>query len=400
MKKFRYIAIFCVLIITGIIFFDHRINLAIERELNKRDLSQIKHDYANIIRDRGGIIKDYACKKGDLLLFGSSELKSPAEQNPIRVFPNKGAEYDVSIYGREYTQCLQHAASINSINTLQPNSKVAILLTLQWFFYKDGVEKKDYECNFSKYQFLNVMNDKNITKKDKLYYAKRTADLLNETTDYEDMAIYAKLYSNDAVYSNVLLAMLKPYYAVQQNFLELKDKVQSYKKIKKMDIKREVKINDVNWNKEKEKAEMQSKENTDNNVLKVNNDYYNKILKDKIDSMKDESSVIDMIGTKEYEDYRFLLNVCKNKGIKPLIILMPAHGAYYDYVGIGKEKRDYYYNEVTKMANEYGFDILSLQDKDYEDYYLWDVMHLGPKGWIDVDKKITDYYNKNVTNQS
>ena len=76
MKKFRYIAIFCVLIIGGLIFFNCHMNLVIERQLDKKDLSEIKHEYGNVIRDRGGAIKNYACKKGDLLLLGSSELNS------------------------------------------------------------------------------------------------------------------------------------------------------------------------------------------------------------------------------------------------------------------------------------------------------------------------------------
>ena len=79
------------------------------------------------------LLKDDMHEDGDLILLGSSELSSEVYQNPINIFPFKGAEYDVSIYGRAYTQSLQHTAMLNSISNLKSDDKIALIVSSQWF---------------------------------------------------------------------------------------------------------------------------------------------------------------------------------------------------------------------------------------------------------------------------
>ena len=59
---------------------------------------------------------------------------------------------------------------------------------------------------------------------------------------------------------------------------------------------------------------------------------------------KDEN----LIESKEIDDYKFLLSVCKDLNIKPYIILLPVNGWYYDFVELPKDKRDECYEQGKK----------------------------------------------------
>ena len=55
----------------------------------------------------------------------------------------------------------------------------------------------------------------------------------------------------------------------------------------------------------------------------------------------------------EYDDLRCFLDVCKDLGIRPLIVMLPVNGYWYDYTGFPKEAREDYYNKVRSVAGEY-----------------------------------------------
>ena len=46
------------------------------------------------------------------------------------------------------------------------------------------------------------------------------------------------------------------------------------------------------------------------------------------------------------------------------------------------------------MAKEKGFEVLNLKDEEYTPYFMYDVMHLGWKGWIKVEEELYKHYNE------
>jgi len=150
----------------------------------------------------------------------------------------------------------------------------------------------------------------------------------------------------------------------------------------------------LNWEEEYAKAEAQGKEKVTNNDLYVEDEYYNKYVKDRYDELSGSSSNVDLTSSKEFKDYELFLNISEELGAKPLVILMPVNGIYYDHLGITKDKREEFYSKVQELAEAKGFTVLNLQDKEYEKYYLTDVMHLGWKGWLNVNEEISKYFSE------
>ncbi len=394
MRKFRYLLIPLIALIVLIPVVDSVYSKRCGEILELKNITSIKHEYNNILRDRGGVLKDQMSKDGDLLLLGSSELGVNIEQNPIHMFPFYGAEYDVSIYGRAHSQSLQQSSILSSIDSLKPDTKVALIVSLQWFQNPGGLDGDEYSVNFSEYQFYKLLNSDVISKENKLYYAKRNYELLSKSNEYLEESIYAGIYSQNNVLSKTALAMLMPYYKLKWYLLEMRDEIQTYKALNELPDKKDMVIKNINWEEEYSKAEAQGVKNASNNPLYVDDSYYDKNLRDKYSELKGKLNDVDLLASKELQDYEFFLDVAKELGIKPLIIMMPVLGDYYDYIGIDKEERAEYYNKVEQLCREKGFEVLNLQDKEYERYYLKDVMHLGWKGWLDIDEKISKYFGK------
>ena len=173
----------------------------------------------------------------------------------------------------------------------------------------------------------------------------------------------------------------------------MKDKYLSYKAVKKFKDNVPNNIKEIDWEKEEKLAIDTGKSECTNNDLYVYDDYYNTYLKPNIDSLKDSFKDIDLVNSNEMKDYELFLKMCKQTGVKPYIVFMSTNGYYYDFTGLTKEKRDKFYDKLVQLANMYNVDYLDLRDHEYEPYFFKDVMHLGWKGWLYVDRKIAEYYS-------
>lgn len=397
MKKFKYFLIPIALIIIFSVVLNKFLDKKYESLKDIKDISSVKHTYNNIVRDRGGLLKDKMKSDDDLMLLGSSELSAKIEQNPINFFPFEGADYDVSIYGRAHTQTLQHSAILSSTNNLKSKDKIAIIVSAQWFDF-DPIKGtgSEFSVNFSEFQFYNFFHNDKLSNDSKRYFAERVGTLLEQSGEYIEEAVYAKLYVRDDILSKIILTMLKPYYNLKEYMLETKDKAQTIKTLEKLNKKNSdgkiLKV--INWGEEYNKAEGQGASKVTNNDLNLDDDYYNTYIKENYDEVKDKWKEKDLLSAPELEDYKFFLKVSNELGTKPLIILMPVNGLYYDHLGWTVEERIKFYGTLESIAKENGFDVLNLQNKEYEKYYLSDVMHLGWKGWLNINEEMYKYFNE------
>ena len=394
MKRFKFLIIPIVVMIIFSVLFNSYIDREYEILKGQKDITSVKHTYNHIVRDRGGLLKDIIKDEGDLILLGSSELSSPVEQNPINFFPFNGADYDISILGRAYTQSLQHSTIISNTKDINTEDKIAIIVSAQWFESADGIYGGNFSVNFSEMQFYDFLNNEKISKKNKIYYAKRVSSLLRQSGEFGEERIYANLYARDNFLSKTLLTILKPYYNFKEYMLETKDKVQTINILRSLDDKKEKALKDINWDEEYKKAEEIASSKVTNNDIYVEDEYYDTYLRDKYESLKDSWKDVDLLNSKEMSDYEFFLDVCNEMNIKPLIILMPVNGLYYDHLGLTLDKRTDFYNKIENMSKEKGFDVLNLQNKEYEKYYMYDAMHLGWKGWLTIDEEMYKYFKE------
>lgn len=338
-----------------------------------------------------------ANSKNVLMLYGSSELGTTnIPSNPMKYFPKKEADFNVSPIGKGYMQDLAHVIKF-AANPALKGKKVAFIVSMQWFLYKDGVPTDDFQMNFSELQFYEAMKNPALSKDLKKEICKRVYSLVSNNTFYSDVSIYTKLYNSNNFIQKLEFTLLKPYFDIRCSLLEFSNNIKSYKLIKKYKINTNLntsKLSAIDEKKSFADAEKLGSKLANNNSFYMLNTYYNDFIKNDLSKIKNANKNAKLTDSKEYEDLETLLKVCKAQGIKPLFILMPVNAQYYDFNGISKSTRNAYFDKTKNLISSYGFDVNEFQNHEYEKYLMEDGMHLGWKGWLYVDKEINKYYHK------
>ncbi len=364
--------------------------------------NQIDQNYNNALGKSYGVdemnkgikLLAHNADKGDLIILGSSELANAdyISQNPANMFPNNYLDSSPSLVGRAYVQDLLNAMKIGALDNNFKNKKLVVIVSLQWFLDKE-INKDGFKAHFSELQFYKTMNNANIDVNDKKYICKRVIELASDESSFAAPLVYCHFYLRDDFISKMGLGILKPYYFLREKFLDLKDKYVSYKAVQKFKDHSPSDKKEIDWEKEEKIAELTGKSECTNNEFYVYDEYYDEYLKPNMESRKDSFKDVDLINSNEMRDYEYFVKTCSELGIKPYLVFMPTNGFYYDFTGLTKDKRDKFYDKLSKIADTYGVNYLDLREHEYEPYFLKDVMHLGWKGWLCIDRKITEYYS-------
>ncbi len=151
---------------------------------------------------------------------------------------------------------------------------------------------------------------------------------------------------------------------------------------------------DYDWEEMTKKFVEEVKKKTDNNDYAVDNNYYNTYLRDRYASLKDSNKDLSYLESPEYSDMELFLTVAKELGIEVEVIIFPVNGKWNDYTGVSREMREKTYKKIEDVAKAHGATVLNYGNKEYEDYFLFDVMHVGVKGWMEVEKELYKFANE------
>ena len=99
----------------------------------------------------------------------------------------------------------------------------------------------------------------------------------------------------------------------------------------------------------------------------------------------------------EFSDLKLFLDVCKELGITPFLVIEPVNGEYYDIQPYTKESREGFYGKLRTALDEAEVEYLDLSSHDYDKYYLRDVMHAGWKSWVEIDRALCEFYGADAS---
>ena len=404
MKKLKYI-ILPILIAAGFTFgLNQYLNKKNIEMLHTKDLYMMLHDTKSLVKDKGVFVNNHLMRDGDIMMLGSSELSHSTKQHPDYYFNTGRTKNGVITIGRAYTQTLQDASIVGSLDNNISEKKVVLLLSMQWFMDKEGVSPHHFQTRFSPIQFYRFLDNPKISDDVKYRYAKRVNELLKNPGEYRDEALYAKMYIDKSFKANVMKTMFSPYYSVRESMVAMKDKGISYKKLDSMYDKDEVNYNikgKINWEEEMKKAQSDAEKRVGKkaevlggNRLYIDKGYYKQYIRNKDDYFKNVYNYVDLNSSKEFDDLSIFLDTCKDLRIKPTIVLIPGMNEFYDYTGIDKNERTKFFDKVRKTINPYEHNLVDLTKNEVRRYYLRDVMHLGTVGWVDLCSQVYDIYER------
>ncbi len=325
-----------------------------------------------------------------LVLLGSSELVATINEDyhPNKIFNYN--DFNIMQIGTSYSQNIIQATTLGSIEGSMTKRKVAIIESVQWF-EKDGTHQDAFLNKASQEHIFQTLSNKKISKDTK----EKLIDRIIEITKGNKL-------------QNDLYKKYKSYFIegkgtfIDQKLLELDNTIYSFK-LKHVFYQKHAKSDypllgdktpDYDWEQLTDQFVEEVKKKTDNNDYAVDNTYYNTYLKDRYASLKDSNKDLSYLESPEYSDMELFLTVAKELGIEVEVIIFPVNGKWNDYTGVSREMREKTYKKIEDVAKSHGATVLNYGNREYDDYFLFDVMHVGVKGWMEVEKELYKFANQ------
>lgn len=388
MKKIYSIIAAIICAILGICGMDFYIRKQLDKNLDKAFY------YNNDVRNSCDYILDKLITDKSIVVFGSSELSAADDlAYPPSLFNAGYSDFNMVLIGRGYTQSISHAINLGALQDNIKNNKVVLILSPQWFT-EEHTSSAVFCSRFQELMFVEFLQNRNISKNTKIAVTNRMNELLVEdpvtlerVKKYQDIYLYHSL--NPITYGEM---------AVYNLFEESKQRFELNRELKKIkssgDPDNFVKAEQIDFRALLEEAECLGEKSCTNNEYGVYNDYFDTYIRDKYDSYKDANSNSSYVTSREYDDFSLFLDICQETGIEPLIVSVPVNGRWYDYTGFPAEDRQIYYQKIRTACEEYGVEIADFSGKEYELYFLKDIMHMGWKGWVYLDEAVYEFYKK------
>lgn len=342
-----------------------------------------------------------AAEPDSLIVFGSSELKTTDIcTHPANFFAEKRCGFQVDLVGRGSCQSLVHALSIAGSGEALRGKKV-VLITAPQSYVEGGIAPDLFMANFSGQQALRMLADDTIPDEIKQYLSSRVQQLMAQYgAEYgaaPEAYTAAGLLTKAVAAENALTqAFLRPYAAVSRWLLDTRDAATAAGIMRAYsDVKAAV-PQEIDWDAELEAALSQAQQMATNNDFFMLDGYYSTYIGRKLSQLEGRDADLSYAVSPEYDDLRCLLELCRAKELDVLFVHVPMHGSWNDYTGFTAEKRAAYYEAVREIVTQYdNVTLLDLTPMEYEPFFLCDTMHLGWKGWLEVDRAIVQFYGEN-----
>ena len=320
-----------------------------------------------------------------LVLLGSSELTTTINEDyhPKKIFNYE--DFNIMQIGVGNSQNIIHAATIGSIGNDVRNNEIVMIQSIQWFDNKNGIIKDAFLSRISSEHVYDTMANDKISKETKEKFINRVIELSSTNKVLNKKYRSYKKYFVQGQGNFITGEFLK----FDNYFYKLKNKYGFFKNKGKENYPLSgEKTPDYDWKELDEKVTEQAKERTNNNDYQIDNTYYDKYIKSKYDQLKNSSKNTKYDESKEYDDLDILLSIIKDLNLNLKFAILPANGKWSDYTGIDGEKRLVAYNNLKEIFKKNNIEVMDYSSKEYEEYYMYDAMHLGWRGWIDFERDL------------
>jgi D-alanine transfer protein len=365
-----------------------------------------------------------ACDADTYLLFGSSELNTNpwmVSSAPDLVFGTNDYGMDLMYVGEAYDQSLWLAIAAGAYAGKTPNKKVAIIVSPQWFL-DGGLEAGIFKMRFSYNLYQGFCENTDLSEETRAYVMRR---LEQEGVDQALIDAGAPTMPQDWINGAVFGFMTD---------LRLRNALRD---VRVLGIAKKPSSN-VEGSREggyeagyegnrgnsaspaataappataseppgaettgypdfgalQEEALAEAQRWSTNNSYAVFDSYWTDYLEPRYAALKNSLAAETLSDTSEYDDLSCFLNVCRESGLEPYVVIAPINGKWYDYAGLSAQARDDFSRKVTAICEDASVACLDMSSHDYEQFYLRDIMHLGWLGWLEVERGFLDFVRK------
>lgn len=342
-------------------------------------------------------LQELVSEKSTIPIFGSSELRHGQKSGFHADTIFKNSDMDPVFIGEAGYQCLSQAITAGSIGKELSGKKAVLIVSPQWF-KPDGVLKNAFGNAFSEDEFIAFLQNKSISADTRNYVIKR-AIKLTKGNDVLTKRIMDDIrwYSNDNLDLNpvdIVMKNVHTYMVDDKTITGLETKMKAIHIVGGPEKSAGTSIDQKYWDGLTAKAEAKGEKIASQNPLGMFDSVYSKQYKPMLDKgdVKNPNYKPDSI---ELKDLECFLKVCQDNKIKPMVIVLPFNGYWYDAIGVDRDTRDSIYKAIADMTKKYNATYGDLSSHEYEKFYFEDNSHPALKGLVNLNETIYEFYHAN-----
>ena len=326
--------------------------------------------------------------------MGSSELfvTNQKEYHPKQVL--NFSDFNIMQIGEVDSQNIIHASILGSIGEKIPNKKVVLIESIQWF-NRDGFVSQKLSNKISKEHVYRTMTNPKIKQETKKKFIERLIELSVDDTELNNTFKTYKAAFVDGEFNPFIPLSA----SVEAYLYSLKNRMLFYERREKENLAlNSGSAYSIDWE-NLEKSEIQkNKTTTNNNQYGIDNEYYLRFIKDKYENLKNSHNINNDPGytdlnSAEYTDMELFLEIAKDLGVEVLVTVFPVNGKWFDYTGFTSERRKQTYTKILEITKPYNIEVYDASQLEYEEDYMYDPIHIGVKGWINLQKRLLEFQN-------
>lgn len=315
-----------------------------------------------------------------LLIFGSSELSTPASlvpQVPAEVFGSTNYGLQLGYVGEAYDQSLWHAIALGAYSQAGAVDKKAVLVVSPGWFTDGGMDPSTFQTRFSYSLYQQFVDNPLIGEETRAYVRSRLGEMgIDEAT----LAAAGR---------DTLLSALDGWVTSATDDLRLRRDLVGVRQKGRAYPAGDVQTPD--FAALRAQAAEEGAARSSSNDWGVEDAFWTDQLEPALASAAGSRTDETYQDTPEYDDLDCLLDVCEACGIRPLVVISPVMGPYYDHIGIDAQTREGCYERIRALCSAHDCEMADLSGHEYERYFLYDIVHFGWTGWVDVEQAIYDY---------
>ena len=369
---------------------------SITPKYSKAQLNQFAVNPGSMANFVGYSIKNQAFANPNYLpILGSSELEKFDPFHPSVFSEKYKTSYTPFLVGQPGTQSLPLFFYTNSVANQLKDRKMVVIISPQWFTPR-GIPADALSAFVSKGEVYTWLNNADPKQETTRLLAGRLLQFPDFNNDLIIKDSLKSLKKGKAISTVNKLAI-----QIADRFWHKEDITFSYfntllneQSNQESMIKSLAKSlpNKLNYDDLDDAAYQAGQKMADNNPYNIKNSVWSKNLKPNLAHYKDSQQKTSYLASPEYADFQFLLNEFAQNKNDVEFIIQPVNGAWINYTGLSSDMMQKFAEKIRYQLESQGFnhitDLTPVQDQPY---YLGDTIHLGYRGWADVDGAISTF---------
>ncbi|MEI6536754.1 MAG: D-alanyl-lipoteichoic acid biosynthesis protein DltD, partial [Verrucomicrobiaceae bacterium] len=340
------------------------------------------------LKDQGEWLQREVFLHDDVLpVYGSSELTLDVKNRANEIFRYQPTGFQISPVGGPGDTSIMMAEKLAALGERIRDKKIVLIFSSSWFFRK-SVPDDSYAGNFSPLQAVRLLENEALDAGLRKRFLARMLEFPDTLNERPVLGIYVRSSAKEGAWSGLKRAVIQPLLEAQKAKLSWEDFFATANEALNL---RTIKGSwspepqDMDWDKRITQMEAQEAAANRDNIIP-------KRLQE--NGAHDGEFLADIDASREWEDFRLLLDTLNFFGARAVLISVPIGGTGYDRRGVSRVARDGFYHRFESLCAKHGYRAVTFSDHDLDDgFTIPRSSHFTPKGWLYVDRVLDDFYH-------